>query len=116
MRNTLSIILFFSFFCSFSQQKQRVTVEWKEASSFYVDSVAYLLPKFQEESYDFNSAARVLQFVKMFPSAAKADEKSLAVTNLVLEDLTRSDLKDLNFNNLPTSINAVLKNSIARDT
>lgn len=116
MRNTLSIILFFSFFCSFSQQKQRVTVEWKEASSFYVDSVAYLLPKFQEESYDFNSAARVLQFVKMFPSATKADEKSLAVTNLVLEDLTRSDLKDLNFNNLPTSINAVLKNSIARDT
>ncbi|MGX7667954.1 type IX secretion system sortase PorU [Flavobacterium pedocola] len=115
MRNALLFVLLLNVFFCFSQQKETVTVQWSEASSFYVDSIPFVIPKFQRESIDFNSAERTLIFRKKFQVSGIVDEKSLKIENIVFEEMTKTDLKDLSFENLPNSVNAVLANHIARD-
>ncbi|MCG2611397.1 type IX secretion system sortase PorU [Flavobacterium sp. SM15] len=108
------IIFFFSFFCM-AQQREEVVVDWKPATNYYIDSIAYLIPQFNVRNLEFNPATKTVMFKKLFPAQGVVDEKSLEISNIVYETISKNDLKDLSFDNLPNSIKASLNYSIARD-
>ncbi|MEW5676428.1 type IX secretion system sortase PorU [Flavobacterium enshiense] len=115
MRNTVLFVLLLNVFFCFSQQKESVIVQWNESSAFYVDTISYVIPKFQSDNIDFNPADRTFAFRKKFATSAVIDEKSLKIEKIVYEGVAKSDLKDLSFENLPSSIKATLVNSVSRN-
>lgn len=114
MKKWLLFLAFFTTFFSFSQQKELVVLDWKEASAFRVDSLPYILPKFQSENFDFNPSERTIHFKKVFPVANTVNEQSLVVENVVFEDIAKADLHYLSFEKLPTTLEVKLTNAIAR--
>jgi peptidase C25-like protein len=110
----LLILLSISFFC-FGQQRGDVIVEWKPTADFYIDSIPHLIPQFKIENFEFNVVDKTIFFRKRFAVENPVDEKSLVVSNIVYETITRDDLKTLSFAKLPTQINASIDYTIARD-
>jgi len=114
MKKWLLFIAFFTTFFCFSQQKVQVVLDWKAASAFRVDSIPYIIPKFQFENFDFNAAEKTIYFKKVFPVANVVNEQSVVVENVVFEEISKADLKDLSFEKLPNALGVKLTNAIAR--
>ncbi|UOK43625.1 MULTISPECIES: type IX secretion system sortase PorU [Flavobacterium] len=115
MKKCLLLILIFVSFVGFSQQKEDVIVEWKSPSKYYIDTIPFFIPQFKQEHLEFNPIDKVLTFKKRFSVQYEVDEKSLLVSNVVYETVSKEDLKDLSFSKLPTKLNAAIDYIVARD-
>ncbi|ESU21455.1 hypothetical protein FEDK69T_25220 [Flavobacterium enshiense DK69] len=115
MKKVLLLILIFVSFVGFSQQKEDVIVEWKSPTQYYIDTIPFLIPQFNKENLEFNPVKKVLTFRKRVPVQFAVDEKSLSVSNVVYETISKEDLKDLSFSKLPTKLNAAIDYVVARD-
>ena len=109
--------LFFLFFsiATFSQQKGDISFVWTEKSPFSFGSNKYTIPQIKSENFHFDGFKKSIFYSLNLPQTESIDENSLILTNIVLEDISTSELGDLNKNNIPNSINASLKSTISRD-
>ena len=109
--------LFFLFFsiATFSQQKGDISFVWTEKSPFSFGSNKYNIPQIKSENFHFDGFKKSIFYSLNLPQTESIDENSLILTNIVLEDISTSELGDLNKNNIPNSINASLKSTISRD-
>lgn len=109
--------LFFLFFsiATFSQQKGDISFVWTEKSPFSFGSNKYNIPQIKSENFHFDGFKKSIFYTLNLPQTESIDENSLKLTNIVLEEISTSELGDLNKNNIPNSINASLKSTISRD-
>jgi len=109
--------LFFLFFsiATFSQQKGDISFVWTEKSPFSFGSYKYNIPQIKSENFQFDSFKKAIFYTLNLPQTESIDENSLKLTNIVLEEISTSELGDLNKNNIPNSINASLKSTISRE-
>ena len=109
--------LFFLFFsiATFSQQKGDISFVWTEKSPFSFGSNKYNIPQIKSENFHFDGFKKSIFYSLNLPQTESIDENSLILTNIVLEDISISELGDLNINNIPNSINTSLKSTISRD-
>lgn len=115
MKKYLLLILFsVSLFC-FGQEQGTVSVDWKPTQKFYIDSIPFLIPQFQFENFEFNSAEKTLLFRKRIPVQTPVNENSLQISNIVYETIAKEDLKDLSYAKLPSGLNGTIDYIIARD-
>lgn len=98
-----------------AQQREELVVDWKPATNYYIDSIPYLIPQFNAKNLEFNPDSKTILYKKLFAAQGIVDEKSLEISNIVYENITRNDLKELSFVNLPSSIKASLDYSVARE-
>ncbi|ESU27392.1 hypothetical protein FLJC2902T_20970 [Flavobacterium limnosediminis JC2902] len=115
MKKHLLLILLMFPFAVFSQQRNDVVVDWKPATSYYIDSIPFLIPQFKAENFEFNPIEKTIVFRKRIPVASAVDENSLVVSNVVYETISKEDLKDLSFSKLPLKLNASIDYTLARD-
>lgn len=114
MKKWLLFLVFCAPFFCFSQQKEQVVLDWKETAAFRVDSIPYIIPQFQAESFDFNASERKIYFKKIFPVSSSVAENSIQVQNVVLEEISKTDLGYLSFEKLPSTPEVKLLNALAR--
>ena len=109
--------LFFLFFsiATFSQQKGDISFVWTEKLPFSFGSNKYNIPQIKSENFHFDGFKKSIFYSLNLPQTESIDENSLILTNIVLEDISISELGDLNINNIPNSINTSLKSTISRD-
>ena len=114
MKVKFLFFLLFSIAC-FSQQKGDVKLDWIEKTEISFNSYAFVVPQFKSENFNFDSATKSISYTLNLPQSTPIDENSLQITNVVFEPISQSQLGDLSTKAIPNSINATIKQTIARD-
>lgn len=109
----LYIILFFGF-CQ-AQQSGSIAIKWLAPENYIIGESKYFIPKFESDSYNFDSYNRQLNYVKKIVTNSFINENSLSVSNIFYQDIDSNELRDLDVTKIPTTLNVVAKNSAARD-
>ena len=109
--------LFFLLFSitTFSQQKGAISLVWTTNSEFSVGTNKYNIPHIKSENFTFDNSKKVVFYSINLPQSELVDENSLQITNVIYEDISTSELGDLNSKNIPSSIKASLKSTLSRD-
>lgn len=111
---TCFILLLFGLAC-YSQQAENITIAWSEKTAVSYGEYNINIPSFQGDNFNFDNFKKELTFTLKKPTSGLVDENSLQISNLMFETISEKELGILDRKKIPTSINATLKNSIARD-
>ncbi|MFI1771821.1 type IX secretion system sortase PorU [Thalassobellus citreus] len=113
MKEKLLLLFLVSSFAVFSQQKKYV-LTWEQSQVISAGTYTIEIPSFDKKnlSYDFDSG---LKFVDQWEISSVINESSVTISNVAYASISKSDLKDLNINNIPNSLQFSLNNSRARN-
>ncbi len=114
MKDKFLFLVFISI-ATFSQQKGSISLVWSEKSEFSFSSYKYSIPQIKSVNFAFDSSKRAIYYNLNLPQNELFDENSLQITNIIYEDISISELGDLNPKNIPNSLNASLKSILSRD-
>lgn len=115
MKEKLYLLIVLFAFASFGQQKGEVALQWISKSEIAFGSNKLYIPQFQSENFNFDSYNRTLALNLTLSQDTFIDENSLKITDVVFESITSEQLGDLNPSKIPSTINASIRNSTARD-
>ena len=111
-KNLLLIFLLVSASC-YSQQKQ-FNITWGEAKELATSTSVKQLPAFQYDNYGFDPDQGI-KFISQWESSRLVNEKSASINDIKYTNISRSELKDLNLNTIPSQLEFNLKNTTSRD-
>ena len=113
MKEKLLLLLFISTTFLFGQQKKYV-INWEAPQIISGGTYTIEIPSFNRENftYDFDDG---LQFVDQWEISSLINEASVEVSNVSYALISKTDLKDLEINKIPSKLKFTLKNSKSRD-
>ncbi|WP_299125715.1 type IX secretion system sortase PorU [uncultured Winogradskyella sp.] len=113
MKNCYSIFfLFFSIIC-FAQQKQ-FNINWAGVKTLETDYGKIEVPAFDVKHLNYNNKDGLTFFAQWDSDGSIIDESSVSISNVAYEDISESELKNLNTQLIPTSPKYKLYNTNAR--
>ena len=98
-----------------AQQSGSIVINWNSKTEYSFGDYKVTIPQFQSDTYNYNNQSKSIEFVKKIQCPTFIDENSLAITNVVYETITETQLGDLNKNLINTNLSFTFKNVIARD-
>jgi hypothetical protein len=108
MKNKLILIFFLSFFLGFSQQK-RFDVNWKGTKLLGTSISKLEVPVFDSEHFNFDEL-NGLTFFAQWDIINTIDEKSIQLTDIAYQVISKNELKDLSIELLPITPKVTLRN------
>ena len=108
-------IVLLTTFAAFGQQGGTITLEWQDSHTVSVNETDYKVPIFQEEYARFDYAKMQLVFSLRKQVQGAANPSSLAVTNIVYEDISPAMLGSIKASGVPAALDARLLPGKARD-
>ncbi|MBL7887442.1 MAG: type IX secretion system sortase PorU [Flavobacterium sp.] len=115
MKKIAVLITLLSYLTCFSQQTGSITIQWSENKEVPYGDYSINLPLFNTENYMYNDFSKELWYVTKFTENGLINENSLQITSVVYENIDESKLVSIAKEKIPSSINAILKNSISRN-
>lgn len=115
MKKIAVLITLLSYLTCFSQQTGSITIQWSENKEVQYGDYSVNLPLFNVENYMYNDFTKELWYVTKFTENGLINENSLQITSVVYENIDESKLVSIAKEKIPSSINAILKNSISRN-
>jgi Peptidase family C25 len=115
MKKNIFILLFFAFVFANAQQNGSVSLDWILNQKYSYGTFDVNIPQIKTDGFDFDLSKKQIYFNIKLPQTSNIDEKSLQLTNIVYENISESDLGELNKNLIFSTVNAKLINVIARD-
>lgn len=112
MKKILFFILLFQM--AFSQNLNKIQVDWKAISDVEYGSNKFKLPVFSFENFHFDTSNRSIQYVKKIDVAAVIDQKSLTISNLQVIPLSADEIETLKNCTVPKNHSATIENEISR--
>lgn len=98
-----------------SQERHSIVLNWTKDNTFRIENYSLKIPSFQPSNFFYDDSNKSIFFNETKKTQGVFDENSLQISSINYETITKSDLGDLNSLKIPTSINATLVNSFARD-
>ena len=108
------LLLLLTFSVGVFAQQKKYTINWEESKTLTGGSFSFEIPAFNPTYFDFD-LDKGLRFVDQWESKGLVNESSVSVTNVVYQPITKADLKDLNINTIPNTLQFTLKNTVARN-
>ncbi len=115
MKKTLLFLFLFSFAFATAQQSEKVTINWKSNSDYNIGETTIKVPQFDLEFYNLDIPLKKIQFRKIVSVSAATNSSSLVISNVLYQNLSESELYDLNKAQIPNKIQASLEVVRARD-
>ena len=116
MRKTIFILLLISFQYSFAQtNNNKVVIEWADKGYYITENQKINIPTFQADTYIYNEVKNEIFFTQKMQVNVPVDEKSLVISDIVFETISKDKLGSLNITTIPSNINASIHNFSARD-
>jgi hypothetical protein len=109
MKKKLLPLFFLSFILGFSQQK-RFDINWQGTRIFNTNNFKTEVPAFDSNHFNYDELTGLTFFTQWEVSSA-IDEKSIKLTDISYQVISRAELKNLSIDLLPTSPKAILRNS-----
>ena len=95
-------------------QQHSFTIEWNGSKVLSTSNSSIELPHFNSTNFNFSHEEGV-SFVGQWKMNSLLNENSAELTNLVFENISVSDLKELNIRTIPSKITYTVSNSISRN-
>ena len=108
------LLLLLTFSVGVFAQQKKYTINWDESKTLTGGSFSFEIPAFNPTYFNFD-LDKGLRFVDQWESKGLVNESSVSVTNVVYQSITKADLKDLNINTIPNTLQFTLKNTVARN-
>ena len=113
MKNCYLIaLLLFTMHC-FGQQKQ-FDINWDGSIVLETAYNKIEVPSFDANHFDYNEEVGLTFFAQWDNNGGQIDENSVSLTNVVYETISKTELKNLNLELIPSSLNYKLYNTNAR--
>ncbi len=112
MKKKLLVYLILIPFTSFAQLKGDVTIEWLEKSEMFYGNNKINVPQFDGNSFSYDDSKKVIYFIQNLNAT---NGNSIQLSNVVYESLNKSQLGDLEPENIPKTPSAIIKNNQSRD-
>jgi hypothetical protein len=112
MRKKLLVYLILIPFTSFAQIKGDVTIEWFEKSEMFYGNNKINVPQFVGNSFSYDDSKKVIYFIQ---NLNETNGNSIQLSNVVYESLNKSQLGDLDPENIPKTPSAIIKINQSRD-
>lgn len=95
-------------------QKKAYTIVWEGSQTVSSSNYQLKIPSFNKAHFNYGFEEGLL-FVDQWETASNIDESSITVSNVSYAPISKSELLDLDKNNIPSSLQFTLRNSIARN-
>ncbi|WP_308990911.1 type IX secretion system sortase PorU [Mariniflexile litorale] len=95
-------------------QQQKFSINWESSQKISGGTYTLEVPSFNKENFSFGFDEG-LQFVAQWSVSNSVNESSIAVSHISYAPISKSELKDLDVNTIPTQLIFTLKNAVARD-
>lgn len=116
MKSRLLVFTLLLSLLSYAQQGT-ITIDWVAKSRFAVTyDVVFTIPQFNSSNMVFDHNKKQLLYSIAIPSSSAIDERSLQITNISYESISRDELGDLAVASIPVAINAKAGSKKARDS
>ena len=112
MKKNFVVILFFASFFSFTQQKN-FKISWKGNKVLETTYSKIEIPSFDKNHFSYDSDNGLI-FFSEWKETGIINSENATITDIVYEQISKSDLKDLNLETIPTSPKFNLTNTNAR--
>lgn len=110
MKNILILFLSITSYLSFAQQKETVSIDWIDNSGLFSESSNIKIPVFNTSNFQYDFSKGEIFFVKKIAVTGFVDENSLKISDVIYENITQSQLGELNISSIPASIIATITN------
>ncbi len=94
--------LLFSF-TLFAQQSEKILLDWSKEFGYNYDNFSFKVPQFQMKYFDFKPDSKTIFFRKVIE--VSQPNVSFAISNVTYENITTSELHDIDIQGIPSSIN-----------
>ena len=115
MRKILSIYFILISFVSFSQIKGDIAIDWMEKTEMNFGDHKINIPQFSGSSFEYDSSKKAIYFTLYLNESNATNGKSVEITNVVYESITKSQIGDLDPENIPKKLSATVKINLSRD-
>ncbi|KAB1067520.1 type IX secretion system sortase PorU [Tamlana haliotis] len=112
MKNNIFFLVLFASMGLYAQQKS-YTITWEGSKTLAGSGFMIEVPGFNKSNFNHTEAG--LLFVDQWESQTQVDETSASLSQVVYENISVSELKDLDLEKIPTQLEFLLKNSVARN-
>ncbi|WP_445737652.1 type IX secretion system sortase PorU [Mariniflexile sp.] len=113
MKKEFLLLLLFSCTAFYAQQ-QEFDVNWEPSQKISGGNYSFEIPSFNKENLSFSFDEGLL-FMAQWKISNTINESSVALSNVTYASISKTELKDLDVNTIPSQLNYSLKNSSARD-
>lgn len=107
------LLLVFSFQFFFAQ-KNTIHIKWVDETYSYTSEYGVKIPYFKD-GFLYNDVNKSILYSQSIPVSGWIDEKSIEISDVVYESISLEKLGALKKENIPTTCNPKMENSIARD-
>jgi hypothetical protein len=115
MRKTLLVYLSLIPFISFAQINGNITLDWIEKKEIPIGDFIINAPQFTGANYYYDTSKKAIIFTLKISESTSFDKNDIQITNIVYEPITAVYLGDLDPENIPTTPNARLQTTTARN-
>ena len=112
MKKIAILIALLSYLTCLPQQTGTITIQWSENKDVPYGDYSVNLPLFNAENFQYNDFSKELWYVTKFRENGLVNEHSLQITSVIYENIDESKLTAIAKEKIPSSLNAILKNSI----
>jgi Peptidase family C25 len=115
MKKPIIIFLFFVNLFANAQQNGAVALDWTLNQKYSYGTFDINIPQIKSKGFDFDIAKKQINYILKLQQQSNCDENSLQLSNIVFENITESELGELNRASILSDVSAKLSNVIARD-
>lgn len=115
MKKTILLLVLFASYVVNAQFSGEVSLEWSESLKYSYGSFEVNIPQIKTNGFDFDLSKKQIFFNIKLDQATTIDENSIQISNIVFENISESDLGELNKKNIPSNVNPKLNNIFARE-
>lgn len=113
MKKILLSVAFLSFLLGHAQQKQ-FDINWSEPKVLETELSSIELPSFDDKHFSYDDQDGIRYFAQ-WESSQIIDENNVQINNIIYENITQADLKQLRLDLIPNNPELYLKNASARN-
>ncbi|WP_460219807.1 type IX secretion system sortase PorU [Psychroserpens sp. MEBiC05023] len=113
MKTYLLVPLIIISFLGYSQEK-RFNISWTEPTVLETESSTIEIPSFDRKHFNFSREQGIV-FYAQWESSSLVDENSVELSQVVYQNISANDLKDLPLSTIQSEPEARLRNAIDRD-
>lgn len=101
---------------SFSQLNGSLTLDWQTKKEMNYGDFKTIIPYFSGNTFRYDITKKNLTLLLNLNQSNISNNSSVQITNTIYQPISRTDLGDLNPENIPDKLNESLKSTSARDT
>ena len=98
-----------------AQVSNSISINWTNKKEFLVGDASFNIPQFEAINFVFDSSARSILYATKIYNVGLVSETDFEISNLITEDISPTELTELNLKSITSTPNFFIKNIFSRD-